>query len=80
MTQGIKFIGPTPEVIRLMGDKIEAKKTIANAHVPVIPGYHGVKQDLATLIKEGKKIGFPLLSESNCWWWWKRDADCSRRR
>jgi acetyl-CoA carboxylase biotin carboxylase subunit len=58
---GIKFIGPTPEVIRLMGDKIEAKKTIANADVPVIPGYNGVKQDLETLIKEGKKIGFPLL-------------------
>ncbi len=58
---GIKFIGPTPEVIRLMGDKIEAKKTIACAHVPVIPGYHGVKQDLSTLLKEGKKIGFPLL-------------------
>jgi acetyl-CoA carboxylase biotin carboxylase subunit len=58
---GIKFIGPTPEVIRLMGDKIEAKKTIASANVPVIPGYHGVKQDLSTLIKEGKKIGFPLL-------------------
>jgi acetyl-CoA carboxylase biotin carboxylase subunit len=58
---GIKFIGPTPEVIRLMGDKIEAKKTIASANIPVIPGYHGIKQDLTTLIKEGKKIGFPLL-------------------
>jgi acetyl-CoA carboxylase biotin carboxylase subunit len=58
---GITFIGPTPQVIRLMGDKIEAKKTIAQAKVPVIPGYHGVKQDLQTLLKEGKKIGFPLL-------------------
>ena len=58
---GIKFIGPSPEVIRVMGDKIEAKKTIAKAHVPVIPGYHGVQQDLPTLINEGKKIGFPLL-------------------
>jgi acetyl-CoA carboxylase biotin carboxylase subunit len=58
---GIKFIGPTPEVIRLMGDKIEAKKTIADAQVQVIPGYHGVKQDLSTLRKEGNKIGFPLL-------------------
>jgi acetyl-CoA carboxylase biotin carboxylase subunit len=58
---GITFIGPTPEVIRLMGDKIEAKKTIAQADVPVIPGYHGVKQDLPTLLKEGEKIGFPLL-------------------
>jgi len=58
---GIKFIGPTPEVIRLMGDKIEAKKTIANAQVRVIPGYHGIRQDPSTLIKEGIKIGFPLL-------------------
>jgi len=58
---GITFIGPTPEVIRLMGDKIEAKKTIAHANVPVIPGYNGIQQDLPTLVKEGKKIGFPLL-------------------
>jgi len=52
---GIKFIGPTAEVIRLMGDKIEAKKTIAKADVPVIPGYNGVKQDVSTLVREGKK-------------------------
>jgi len=58
---GIKFIGPTAEVIRLMGDKIEAKKTIAKADVPVIPGYNGVKQDVSTLVREGKKVGFPLL-------------------
>ncbi len=57
----IKFIGPSPEVISLMGDKIAAKKTMEKAEVPVIPGYHGVKQDEKTLIKEGKKIGFPLL-------------------
>jgi acetyl-CoA carboxylase biotin carboxylase subunit len=58
---GIKFIGPTPEVISLMGDKIVAKTTMQKAGVPIIPGYHGIKQDDATLIKEGKKIGFPLL-------------------
>ena len=58
---GIKFIGPNPEVIILMGDKIEAKKTMEGVDVPVIPGYHGEKQDLSTLIKEGEKIGFPLL-------------------
>ena len=57
----IKFIGPKPEVITLMGDKIESKKTMEKAKVPVIPGYHGNKQDMATLVKEGKKIGFPLL-------------------
>jgi acetyl-CoA carboxylase biotin carboxylase subunit len=58
---GIKFIGPSSKVISLMGDKIAAKTTMEKADVPVIPGYHGLKQDNETLIKEGKKIGFPLL-------------------
>ncbi len=57
----IKFIGPNPRVITLMGDKIAAKTTMENAKVPVIPGYHGEDQTLPTLLKEGKKIGFPLL-------------------
>ena len=57
----IKFIGPPADVIRHMGDKIGAKTTMENAGVPVIPGYHGVKQDISTLVKEGEKIGFPLL-------------------
>ena len=58
---GIKFIGPSAEVITLMGDKIKAKTTIEKADVPVIPGYNGIKQDMTILVKEGKKIGFPLL-------------------
>jgi acetyl-CoA carboxylase biotin carboxylase subunit len=58
---GIKFIGPSFKVISLMGDKIEAKKTMEKAGIPVIPGYHGLKQDNKSLIEEGKKIGFPLL-------------------
>lgn len=58
---GVKFIGPPPKVISLMGDKIAAKMTMEKAGVPVIPGYHGEKQDNASLIREGKKIGFPLL-------------------
>lgn len=57
----IKFIGPNPEVISLMGDKIAAKTKMENANVPVIPGYHGEEQDINYLIKAGKKIGFPLL-------------------
>lgn len=58
---GIKFIGPSPKVISLMGDKIAAKRTMEKAGVPVIPGYHSTKQDNVSLMKEGKKIGFPLL-------------------
>ncbi len=59
--KGIKFIGPPPKVISLMGDKIAAKTLMEKAKVPVIPGYHGEKQDTSSLVKEGKKIGFPLL-------------------
>jgi acetyl/propionyl-CoA carboxylase alpha subunit len=44
-----------------MGDKIAAKKTMEKADVPVIPGYHGPNQKTSDLIKEGEKIGFPLL-------------------
>ena len=58
---GIKFIGPEPEVIELMGDKIAAKKKMEKAGVPVIPGYHGERQENDFLVKQGKKIGFPLL-------------------
>ncbi|RLF25370.1 MAG: acetyl-CoA carboxylase biotin carboxylase subunit, partial [Thermoplasmata archaeon] len=58
---GLKFIGPDARVIALMGDKIKAKKTMEKAGVPIIPGYHGLKQDTKILVKEGKKIGFPLL-------------------
>jgi len=59
--RGITFIGPKAEVIGLMGDKIAAKKTMEKAGVPVIPGYHGNKQDVDSLVKEGEEIGFPLL-------------------
>ena len=58
---GIKFIGPSPQVISLMGDKIAAKKTMEEAKIPVIPGYHGKKQDTNSLVNEGLDIGFPLL-------------------
>jgi acetyl-CoA carboxylase biotin carboxylase subunit len=58
---GIKFIGPTPDMIRRMGDKVTAKKTMIKAGVPVIPGSEG----LITRIDEGKKraekIGYPII-------------------
>ncbi len=57
----IKFIGPPAEVIADMGNKIKAKNLMKEADVPVIPGYHGSKQDTDTLIEEGKNIGFPLM-------------------
>ncbi|HTG96803.1 MAG TPA: acetyl/propionyl/methylcrotonyl-CoA carboxylase subunit alpha [Burkholderiales bacterium] len=58
---GIVFIGPTPEAIAAMGDKAEAKRLMEKAGVPLVPGYHGEKQDAALLEKEAARIGFPVL-------------------
>ena len=58
---GITFIGPKPGVIKLMGNKIEAKQRMEKTGIPVIPGYHGHRQEKNFLLKQGKKIGFPLL-------------------
>lgn len=58
---GLIFIGPTSEVIRLMGDKTEARKCAEKANIPVIPGYHGDEQDAETLMEEATRIGYPVL-------------------
>jgi len=57
----ITFIGPTPQVIRLMGDKAEARRTMAAAGVPVIPGSAGVIEDEAIAFEEAQRIGYPVL-------------------
>ena len=56
----LKFIGPTAETIRRMGNKDEAKRQMALAGVPVIPGREDIK-DLAQAQKAAQEIGFPLL-------------------
>ena len=56
----IIFIGPKSEVISKMGDKEQAKITMRNAEVPVIPGCD-VIEDIKLAFEEAKKIGFPLL-------------------
>ena len=61
LSKGIKFIGPRPESIREMGSKSRAKQLMQEAGVPVVPGYHGDKQDYKTLRNEAEKLGFPLL-------------------
>jgi 3-methylcrotonyl-CoA carboxylase alpha subunit len=57
----IVFIGPSPEAIAAMGDKAAAKRLMEKAGVPLVPGYHGEKQDAALLEKEAARIGFPVL-------------------
>ncbi len=58
---GIKFIGPTPDQIRKMGDKITAKETMRKAGVPVIPGSDGLLKDASDAKKQAKKIGYPVI-------------------
>ncbi len=57
----ITFIGPSPEVIRIMGDKSEAKRTMKAAGAPVTPGSEGLIEDEETAIKEAGRIGYPVL-------------------
>lgn len=58
---GIKFIGPTPDMITAMGDKITAKETMIRAGVPVIPGGHGLLQNDDEAIGMAREIGYPVI-------------------
>jgi acetyl-CoA carboxylase biotin carboxylase subunit len=58
---GLTFIGPRPETIRLMGDKITAKKAAMEAGIPVVPGSEGAIEDMVEARKVAKSIGFPVL-------------------
>ncbi|MFX1284901.1 MAG: acetyl/propionyl/methylcrotonyl-CoA carboxylase subunit alpha [Promethearchaeota archaeon] len=58
---GLIWIGPTPEALHAVGDKIQAKKTMEAANIPVIPGYHGRSRNKKYLLKKAQEIGFPLL-------------------
>ncbi len=58
---GIAFVGPPADAIRAMGLKDAAKRLMADANVPVVPGYHGEDQDDALLAAEAAKIGYPVL-------------------
>ena len=58
---GIIFIGPNPAAIEAMGSKSRAKSIMRAHKVPVIPGYQGDDQSVERLVKEAKKVGFPLL-------------------
>ncbi len=58
---GMTFIGPRPEHIRIMGDKITAKQTAKDSGIPVVPGSDGEVETVEAAIKASKAIGFPLI-------------------
>ena len=62
---GFTFIGPTADAIRIMGDKVSAKKAMIKAGVPCVPGSDGeLPEDPAELKRIAKKIGYPVISKA----------------
>jgi acetyl-CoA carboxylase biotin carboxylase subunit len=57
----ITFIGPTPEQIRVMGDKAAARKAMADVGVPIIPGTPGPVEDVEEALGLAREIGFPVI-------------------
>ena len=57
----IKFIGPPPEVTRLMGEKEKARQAMKEAKVPILPGSEGVLADADEALATAKKIGYPII-------------------
>ena len=58
---GLTFIGPSPEHIRMMGDKITAKVAMGRLGVPLVPGSDGAVTDVAAARKAADRIGYPVL-------------------
>jgi acetyl-CoA carboxylase, biotin carboxylase subunit len=62
---GITFIGPSPESMDMMGDKLSAKATAKKYKVPMIPGSEGAISDIKEAIKVAREVGFPLLIKAS---------------
>ena len=58
---GLVFVGPPPEAMRTVGDKIAAKRTAKEAGIPIVEGYGDRDQSDGTLAREARRIAFPLL-------------------
>ena len=59
---GFVFIGPRPENIRLMGDKVSAKQAMTKAGVPCVPGSEGaLPEDPKEIVKVARKVGYPVI-------------------
>lgn len=58
---GITFVGPPPSAMRAMGSKSAAKALMEKSAVPLLPGYHGDRQDSAFLEEQATRIGYPVV-------------------
>ncbi len=62
---GLTFIGPPPQAIQLMGDKSAARKTIAAAGVPIVPGSEGAVSSRTEALEVASRIGFPVILKAS---------------
>ena len=65
LAEKITFIGPNPHAIRAMGDKIESKKTAADAGVSCVPGFIGEIADTAHAVQISEEIGYPVMIKAS---------------
>ncbi len=61
----ITFIGPSPEMLRLMGEKEHARREMAAAGVPIVPGSDGIVADIDAATMEAKRVGYPLIIKAS---------------
>src|SRR5271157_2532015 len=61
----IKFIGPPPEVTRLMGEKEKARQAMKRAKVPILPGSEGVIQSEDEALEWAKSVGYPVILKAS---------------
>jgi acetyl-CoA carboxylase biotin carboxylase subunit len=64
-THGIKFIGPKPQVIRLMGDKVRAREVVSKAGVPLVPGSDGAVASYQEALAVAREIGYPVMIKAS---------------
>lgn len=64
-TCGIKFIGPSPEIIRLMGEKEKARDAMRKAGVPILPGSEGILASEGEAAEWARQVGFPVIIKAS---------------
>ena len=60
-SSGVKFIGPSSDIIALMGDKAKARETMIQAGVPVVPGVEHDPDNMEKTLEEAERLGYPLI-------------------
>ncbi|MGO9640077.1 MAG: acetyl-CoA carboxylase biotin carboxylase subunit [Candidatus Acidiferrales bacterium] len=61
----ITFIGPSADILRLMGEKGQARREMASAGVPIVPGSDGMVPDETTALAEAARIGYPIIIKAS---------------